>query len=178
MHGFLLKIYKKLNLSKNFQVYIQRFLNDQFLIGVTGVIFNEKDEVLLFKHTYRKTSWSLPGGYLKGGEHPKAGLAREIKEESGFKVNIIKIIATTEDEDAARLDMSYYGKFAEGIFRKSSEVSEYKFFPISKLPKLISNQYEQINEGYKRFIKSEKRGFLYHFKKSIFSRYGLFFRKV
>lgn len=167
MYGFLLKIYKKLNLSKNFQVYIQRFLNDQFLIGVTGVIFNEKDEVLLFKHTYRQTSWSLPGGYLKGGEHPKAGLTREIEEESGFKVNVLKIIATIEDENAARLDISYYGKFLGGTFRKSSEVTEYKFFHVTELPKLIDNQYTQIKEGHKRFIASEKRG-LWYFLKSKF----------
>lgn len=170
MYSLLLKIYKKLNLSKTLQLYIQRILNDEFLIGVTGVIFNEKDEVLLFKHTYRQTSWSLPGGYLKSGEHPKAGLAREIEEESGFKVKIIKIITTIEDENAARLDMSYYGKFSGGTFRKSSEVTEYKFFPVKELPKLIDNQYMQIKEGYKRFVSSEKRG-LWYFLKSKFHRF-------
>ena len=62
-------------------------VQDQFLVGVTGVIFNEKNEVLLFKHTYRKQSWSLPGGYLKAGEHPAEALEREIKEESGLVVS-------------------------------------------------------------------------------------------
>lgn len=46
-----------------------RVVQDQFLIGVTGIIFNEKREVLLFKHSYRQTVWSLPGGYLKSGEN-------------------------------------------------------------------------------------------------------------
>jgi ADP-ribose pyrophosphatase YjhB (NUDIX family) len=170
MYGFLLKIYKKLNLSKTFQLYIQRILNDQFLIGVTGVIFNENDEILLFKHSYRQTLWSLPGGYLKGGEHPKAGLAREIEEESGFKVNVLKIIMTIEDENAARLDMSYYGKFLSGTFKKSSEVTEYKFFSIKELPKLIDNQYVQIKEGYKRFVSGEKRGLWYFLK----NKFGFF----
>ena len=33
--------------------FLMDFFQNKFLVGVTGVIFNEKNEVLLFKHTYR-----------------------------------------------------------------------------------------------------------------------------
>lgn len=72
----------------NFQLSIMRIFQDQFLIGVTGIIFNNKNQVLLFKHTYRQTDWSLPGGYIKSKEHPFESLEREILEESGLVVSV------------------------------------------------------------------------------------------
>jgi len=64
-----------------------RLLQDQFLVGVTGVIFNDTDEILLLKHTYRRFEWSTPGEYIKAKEHPKEAIEREIEEESGFIVS-------------------------------------------------------------------------------------------
>ncbi len=48
MKGLLLALWKKLNFSKHFQLKIIRMFQDQFLVGVTGLIFNEKNEVLVF----------------------------------------------------------------------------------------------------------------------------------
>ena len=157
---FILRSWKKLNLSKHLQIMIMRWTNDKFLIGVTGVIFNQKDEILLFKHSYRRVEWSLPGGYLKASEHPKKGLAREILEESGLTVKIYKIISTYEDDNTARLDLSYFGEFEKGEFKSSSEVSEYGFFPINKLPPLIDDQYIQITEGFKRYSAVKHKPFI------------------
>ncbi len=164
MQSFLLKLYKNLKMTKNVQLYVQRVVNHQFLIGVTGVIFNNKNEVLLFKHSYRPIEWSLPGGYLQGGEHPKEGLEREVYEESGFKVKIFKIIKTTHDKETARLDMSYYGVYESGEFRKSAEVTDFMFCPISKLPPLLESQYGQIKEGYKRYNATKKRNIFENIK--------------
>jgi len=72
----LAKIWKALRLPKGVQLFVMRLFQERFLIGVTGIIFNEKDEILLFKHTYRAHAWSLPGGYLKAGEHPKRNQRR------------------------------------------------------------------------------------------------------
>ncbi|MGE4159394.1 MAG: NUDIX hydrolase [Planctomycetota bacterium] len=36
-------------------------------------------------------SWDLPGGYLEWGEDPEPGLVREIEEEVGIKVEIVKL---------------------------------------------------------------------------------------
>ncbi len=133
------------------QLFLHRFLNDQFLIGVTGVIFNDKRQVLLFKHTYRQVEWSLPGGFLQAKEHPKQGLQREIEEESGLRVQILKIITSLHDVETARLDLSYYGKFVGGEFIQSDEVIEYGFFSQSDLPPLIDDQYTQIEKAYSKY---------------------------
>src|SRR5512141_3007740 len=105
-----------------------RIFQNQFLVGVTGIIFNEHNEVLLFKHTYRQHAWSLPGGYVKAGEHPAEALEREIKEESCLVVSVDKALATRTDRTGSRLDMCYTWLFIGGEFTASHEVSAYGFF--------------------------------------------------
>jgi len=124
-----------------------RFFQDKFLVGTTGIIFNDKNEILLFKHTYRSHAWSLPGGYLKAGEHPREGLEREIKEESGLVVSMDDSLKTRTDRDSARLDLCYTGVLIGGEFTPTHEVSEYGFFNKSNLPLLRKNQLFLIDEA-------------------------------
>lgn len=147
MKNILAKIYKVLHLPQNLQLFIMRVLQDQFLVGVTGIIFNDKGEILLFKHTYRAHAWSLPGGYMKSGEHPKEALEREIKEESGLVVSVDDSLKTRTDRDTARLDMCYIGAFIGGDFTPTHEVTEYGFFSQDKLPLLRKNQLFLIDEA-------------------------------
>lgn len=137
------------------QLFFMRFFQSQFLVGVTGIIFNDKNEVLLFKHTYRQHPWSLPGGYMKAGEHPKEALEREIKEESHLIVSADAPLKTRTDRDSARLDLCYTGVFIGGEFTPSHEVSEYGFFPEDAMPLLRSNQVLLINEARKQRLQTE-----------------------
>ena len=150
MKNLLAKIYKALHLPKSVQLLVMRFFQAKFLIGVTGIIFNEKNEILLFKHTYRSHAWALPGGYLKSGEHPREALEREIKEESGFVVSVDEPLKTRTDRDSARLDMCYTGVLIGGDFAPTNEVSEYGFFAQDKLPLLRKNQVFLIDEVLKQ----------------------------
>ncbi len=140
MKLLLAKLWKALQLPKSLQLSIMRVTQDQFLIGVSGIIFNTKNEVLLFKHTYRKNPWSLPGGYLKAKEHPVEGLQREIKEESGLVVSVDTRLQIRTDQDSARLDMCYVGVFIGGTFKPSDEVVAAKFFSFDTPPLMIPDQ--------------------------------------
>jgi ADP-ribose pyrophosphatase YjhB (NUDIX family) len=146
MKGILAKIYKALHLSKELQLRIMRLTQDKFVVGVTGIILNKKREILLFKHTYRSHSWSLPGGYMKSGEHPREALEREIKEESGLVVSIDDSLKTRTDRHSARLDLCYTGVLIGGDFKPTPEVAEYGFFAFNQLPLLRKNQVMLINE--------------------------------
>jgi ADP-ribose pyrophosphatase YjhB (NUDIX family) len=118
-----------------------RKVNDQFLVGVVGIFIDDKNRILLFKHTYRgNNKWSLPGGYLKGKEHPKEGLEREVKEESGLVVSADERLKIRTDRDSARLEIVYKGKYIGGVFSPSNEVKEIGFFPFEKLPSIPTDQ--------------------------------------
>ena len=137
----LARLWQQLNLGTKAQLRIMRVFNDEFLIGVTGVILNDKNEVLLVKHSYRDNdSWSLPGGYIKGGEHPKEGLEREIKEETGLTVSVDERMKIRTDRKTARLDITYKGILIGGEFQPSKEVTEANFFSFNNLPVLPKDQ--------------------------------------
>lgn len=64
------------------------------VLGVGGIIFNERGEVLLVmrKHEPLAQQWSLPGGGLDAGETLEAGTAREVLEETGLIVEVGPLI--------------------------------------------------------------------------------------
>ncbi len=150
MKLLIAKIWRWLNLSKDFQLFIMGFVQDRFLVGVTGIFFTDKSEVLLFKHSYRQITWSLPGGYLKSKEHPTEGLEREIKEESGLTVSADTEMETRTDRQTARIDLCYIGKFIGGEFTPSAEVREYGLFSFENLPLISKNQLYLIQEALKK----------------------------
>jgi 8-oxo-dGTP diphosphatase len=55
------------------------------IVGAGGVIFNNKDEILLVKNP--RKGWEYPGGMVEQGETVPQGLIREIKEETLNIVN-------------------------------------------------------------------------------------------
>lgn len=147
MTSVLAYLWRILPLSKNVQLKIMRIFQDQFLVAVTGVIFNEKNEVLLFKHTYRSSAWGLPAGYMKAGEHPQEALEREIEEESGFIISIEQRLKIRTDRETARLEICYLGFFVGGEFQNSPEVSEFGFFSIENLPLVSKKELRVIHSG-------------------------------
>lgn len=139
MMPILLKIWKLLQLPKSWQLWFMRRVEDQFLVGVTGIIFNDKSEILCFRNTYRAISWSLPGGYIRSKEHPKEALEREIMEESGMTVSADERYKIRTDRETARLDIVYVGVYIGGEFRPSAEIVDAKFFAFDQLPHMRKN---------------------------------------
>jgi len=54
----------------------------------SGLVFNDKNEILLIKHR-RFGVWLPPGGQLDVGEAPHEAVVREVLEETGIEVEII-----------------------------------------------------------------------------------------
>lgn len=147
MKSLLAKIWKALPLTKHLQLRIMRLTQDEFLIGVTGVILNDANEILVVNHSYRDGKrWSLPGGYIKGKEHPKEGLMREIEEETGFIVRIEEEVKIKTDRETARLDISFIGRHVGGELKLSHEILGAGFFAFENLPLLSQNQLVLIRE--------------------------------
>lgn len=68
----------------------------QITIAV-GLIVNRKGEILLAKRNqpelkYEHGKWEFPGGGIKPNETPEKALIREVWEETGLKVKIIRLL--------------------------------------------------------------------------------------
>ena len=63
------------------------------VVGVGAVIVREA-QVVLIKRKYEPLAghWSLPGGTLELGESLEAGVAREIREETGLDVDVGPVV--------------------------------------------------------------------------------------
>jgi ADP-ribose pyrophosphatase YjhB (NUDIX family) len=63
------------------------------VVGVGAVIVHE-GRVVLIKRKYEPLAgqWSLPGGTLELGESLEAGVAREMREETGLEVEVGPVI--------------------------------------------------------------------------------------
>ena len=77
---------------KDYIKYIRSLVGHKEImaIAVCALIINEKEEVLLETRS-DNNKFSFPGGALNMGEKIIAGLNREIKEETGIDLSLIKI---------------------------------------------------------------------------------------
>ncbi len=61
--------------------------------AVYGILFTQDRKQILLVKRRDLPVWVLPGGGLDEGEDPKEGAIREVEEETGLKVEIVKQIA-------------------------------------------------------------------------------------
>jgi ADP-ribose pyrophosphatase YjhB (NUDIX family) len=72
-------------------------INTRFTIRVYGIIFNDRQEVLLSDESYLSHRFTkFPGGGLEYGEGTLDCLRREIKEETGCNIEILRHLYTTD----------------------------------------------------------------------------------
>lgn len=125
----LMAAWKKLPIPFFARRWYTNLTNTGYLVGVNAVITNESGEVLIFHHTYRKTPWGIPGGFL-GDEDPVEGLMREVREESGMEITVTGIadIRRVVNVYGVRfIEITYLARYAGGEFRRSAEVDGYMF---------------------------------------------------
>lgn len=68
---------------------------------VLGIIKNRLDKILVINRLWQEKSldgsvqltWAFPGGEIDAGETPKEALVREVRNETGFKVEVVKKIS-------------------------------------------------------------------------------------
>lgn len=93
------------------------------MIKKTGraIIFNNSDEIITIKRTkYNefneiiKEYYTLPGGHLEKDESFEEATIREVKEELGIDVNIIKEVMSFYNEDLKQDEKFFLCKYVSG----------------------------------------------------------------
>jgi 8-oxo-dGTP diphosphatase len=121
------------------QVFL-RVLNPSFMIGAMALIQDEHGRILILEHTYRPDlPWGLPGGWLKRGESPEAGLAREVFEETGLRVSVDGLLAA-DFSHGQQFNVLYACSIVSGKYAATDETSSARWATIADLPELLPNQ--------------------------------------
>jgi len=113
-----------------------------FKFGVFGIIFNKKKRVLLC-HRRDMDLWNLPGGRLKKKESLWEGVKRELKEETGLNIEIVRISNVYFKPKEKELVFCFICKIKSGKIKINKEADEIKYFEFKKLPKNTARSHMQ-----------------------------------
>ncbi len=119
--------------------------NVRFHITVKGIVVLD-NKILLLKRVKPSTDglgfWELPGGGLEYGETPNQALIRELKEETGLDIVIIKPAYTFTKirEDYQTVGIGFLCIPKNDHVRLSDEHTEYCFVTIEKAKELLDKE--------------------------------------
>ncbi len=112
-----------------------------FNIRVTGILIEDEKLLLVKQKVSDKRNWSLPGGKLEQGETIEQGIIREMKEETGLDVEIIRLLylCDVSASNNTLLHISFLLKRVAGNIElptnefESNPIYDVEFIPISDL---------------------------------------------
>lgn len=139
----LVALWNNIPFPRRFKEWVIWRGNSHFLVAVLGIITNDKGQVLLLKHTYRKQAWGIPSGWLEY-EEPSLALKREVFEETGFLIEPDQVISTNYDTNPHRINILMTGRYIEGDFQACPEVSDYMFSDLDQLPAEMPDKQKRI----------------------------------
>ena len=129
-----------------------------FNIRVTGILIENNKILLVKQRVSEKRNWSLPGGKLEQGETLEQGIIREVKEETGLDVEIIRLLYLCDvaTSDNTLLHITFLLKRIAGDIAlptnefENNPIYDVKFVPVSELTKYGFNE---------KFIELAENGF-------------------
>ncbi len=131
-------------------------------VGFGIIILNNKKKILLGKRhknpekTVFKESetWTCPGGKLEYKEDLENGLKREVAEETGIKINSMKLIAINNDINkyAHFVTIGFLCEDFEGEpqILEPNEITKWRWFNFNELPKKIYFPSQKLIKNYKQ----------------------------
>lgn len=117
-------------------------------LTVDAIVFGYEPKeglsVLLVKRKYPpfKNRWALPGGFVKEKESLEQAVERELKEETGVKVNYLEQLYSfgnpKRDPRSRIVTIAYYGLVRSSNFElfAATDAEDAQWFQLDKLPKL------------------------------------------
>jgi 8-oxo-dGTP diphosphatase len=123
----------------------------------TAIIPYPDNKILLIKRNTHPFVgfWALPGGRMDPGESIDQTVIREVKEETGLDVKILKVIGEyVEKGIREEIDYEYYPTcfvvepVGGELKKQDSEIQEMKLFSLDALPKPLAFEHEKMIEDY------------------------------
>ena len=106
-----------------------------------AVLIEQDGRVLLVRRVNEpfRGFWTLPAGFVNGGEDPAEAAARECLEETGLSVRAMRvfdIVAGREHPRGADFVIVYYAEIIGGEMSPDDDADAVEWFALSDLPPL------------------------------------------
>lgn len=112
-----------------------RASNARFSVSAGAIITNGEGKVLLLKHRFRPSpGWGVPGGFLKQGEQPEAGLRRELLEEVDLELKDVKLFFVRTFKRPSQVEIIFTARTTDDTDRLSYEIQKAAWFSPDELP--------------------------------------------
>lgn len=135
----ILWLWVRLPFGGDVKLFIAWLFHIRHAVGVAAVITNDAGEVLLLRHTYRRVGrqWGLPGGWVKGRESMERAIARELAEETGWRIGDLRLVSVYSGYALPRMTIVFHARITGGEFRPSDEVADYRFVRPDDLGRIL-----------------------------------------
>ncbi len=139
MNTIFLRIWKQLPLW--LKVWTSHLLRPKYMVAVAAVILDDHRRILIGRHTYRKYHpWGLLAGNLEYGEDPEIAIVRELQEETGFEVEVQRLLKAVSAKEDHHISLIYLCKITNGAFNPTPEISAVQFFSANDLPEMLHTE--------------------------------------
>ena len=127
--------------------------NPRLRLGARGIVVREDGKIAVFNKS-NKNEYKLPGGGLEGEEKPEEAFKREVLEETGCKIEIVKELGITEEyktlDNFKQISYVFVGKVLEDTKqlnvteKEKDEGAKLTWETPEKALKLITESYDKL----------------------------------
>lgn len=149
-------------MAKTQVIYGERIGKDgKIRLGCSAVIFDAKRERVLLTQRADNGQWCLPGGAVDPGESVAEACVREVQEETGLQVRVMRLVGVYSDPNrlivypdgykAQIVALSFEAEIVDGEPALSNETTAWGYFPENELTglEMLSNHRERIMDAWR-----------------------------
>lgn len=126
---------------------------NSLVVATSAVVTDEQDRILLQRRA-DSGNWAMPGGGMEMAESLTDSVIREVKEETGYDIQVTGIVGTYTDprhiiaysdgEVRRQFNICYTARIIGGELSISDESTEIRFVEPAEIPSLPMHHTQQL----------------------------------